>query len=169
MSPCKYCNNLDISSYETVVQSRPPREYNALAAIPLNTPLGVKPHLTIEIDAIVSGTGVLQCDTCIMLRNAVSAVSNGSLNGVRELECQGNMSGTMDVTLVLHSGSQERFEFYTRTGEFSAHFFVFSTATNGRRDHLKHFFLANRSFDRLSFTMADHWSRRASEFRFSIR
>lgn len=118
MPPCKYCNNLDVPSYEAVVQSRPPSEYNALSAIPSNKPRGVKPHLTIEIDAIFRGTGVLQCDSCSMLRNAVSAVSNGSLNGVRELECQGNISGTMDVTLVLNSGSQERFEFYTRTGEF---------------------------------------------------
>lgn len=118
MSPCKYCNNLDIPSYEAVVQSRPPSEYNALSAIPSNKPRGIKPHLTIEIDAIVSGTGVMQCDTCIMLRNAVLAVSNRSLNGVREIECQGNISGTLDVTLVLNSGSQERFELYTCTGEF---------------------------------------------------
>jgi hypothetical protein len=117
MSPCKYCNDLDIPSYRTVVQSRPPGEYNAFSAIPSNEPRGIKPYITITIDDILSGAGIFQCDACVMLRNALLAISNGSLEEVREIECQGNISGTLDVTTVLHSGFEEEFEFYTHAGQ----------------------------------------------------
>jgi hypothetical protein len=113
MPPCKYCNDLEIPSYQTVVQSPPPREYNAFSAIPSTEPQGVKPSITIAINAILSGADTLQCDACIVLRNALPAISNGSLNEIREIECIGNISGTLDVEIMLNSGYRERFEFYT--------------------------------------------------------
>ena len=136
MPPCKYCNDLDIPSYHTVVQSRPPREYNASSAIPSTEPQGVKPYITIAIDGILSGAGVLQCDTCVMLRNALLAISGGSLAEMREIECQGSISDTLDVTIVLYSGLEERFEFYTRAGQFALLFFVFSIAKDVRLGHI---------------------------------
>jgi hypothetical protein len=117
MPPCRYCNDLEIPSYQTVVQSRPPREYNAFSAIPSTEPQGVKPSITIAINAILSGADIQQCDACIVLRNALLAISNGSLNEIREIECMGNISGTLDVEIMLNSGSRERFEFYTRAGQ----------------------------------------------------
>lgn len=126
MAACKYCNNLEIPSYQTVVQSRPPSEYARFSAIPSTEPRGIKPSMTITIDAILSGVGIPQCATCIMLRNALLAISNKALDEMREIECMGGgISGTLNVKIILSSGFEERFEFYTLAGQLPFQFMYF--------------------------------------------
>lgn len=50
------------------------------------------------------------------------AISDGNLNEMKEIECMGNISGTLNVKVMLKSGSREEFEFYTGAGQLRFNF-----------------------------------------------
>lgn len=120
MSLCNHCQDLNIPSYRTVAQSRPPeREVDTSRAHAPNGPLGLQPWINIGIDAILSGTSEAQCDTRIMLRNALLAMYSGVLDDLKEIKCQTNISNTLNVTVVRRSGVEEHFEFYSFPGRYN--------------------------------------------------
>lgn len=104
MVTCKYCNDLDVPSYDTVRLSRKNDEqegYDGLSAIPSTTPRGLKPHIEMALEDILYGAGVMCCDACTMLRDALLTVFDGSLNEVVNIRIQGSPSNTLDVSVSL--------------------------------------------------------------------
>lgn len=119
MAPCRYCGNLDLPSYQTVAQSRTEilAAHNGLSVVPSAKPRGLKPHIDIALDEILTGASVIRCDACIMLRDALLATFNGSLKEVTRIQCQSSSRNTLMVTASLNRG-YKRLEFYTLEGMF---------------------------------------------------
>lgn len=115
MPSCKYCNNLDIPSYEVVAQSRNPAGYDGVSTISSVKPRGLKPFINITLESLLSGANATGCETCAFLRDALIAVF-GTLDDIKRVEGMGTPTGTLNVE-VATSTVFRKVEFYTLEGK----------------------------------------------------
>jgi hypothetical protein len=115
MGSCKYCNCLDIPSYEAVSQTRNLAGYDGISVISSVKPRGLKPFIHITFEDILSGANATGCETCTFLKDTLIAVF-GTLNDIKSVECMGRRTGTLNVEVATSAGFRN-IELYTLEGE----------------------------------------------------